>query len=302
MRLFKELGQKYIAEAGRIRTPASEASFMKVMRLCQNQYPDHHLVDFTGEDLTAFCLSRGAAPSTVKNRKSHIISVFNWCAYKRLIQSNPAVDLPFTVPSSNGRVRLGNWLTEAEASSIFQSFDMNDQKARRDRLVFMIGIMLGLRVFEIASLRWEMFTDDLSTLRIKGKGDKLVDLTVPAQLQRELAGWHRERIMGAAGVIPGFRWHWDPALSKRVRVCLWDKPLTDQAFRYIVQEAGDMIGRKLTPHDLRRSFAGILEEKNVSLRDIQLAMRHSNLSTTDRYLQANPARLAKVMTDMRWDF
>lgn len=308
MKLFKTAAERFVNESGTLRTPASVTSFMKVMRTCQRSFPDHHVTDFTGIDLTTFCLSRAdgkdgnPAPATIKHRKSYLISFFEWAAYMRLIQSNPAVDLKFTVKPGGGHVRLGNWLTETEAAEIFRSFDVTNQKDRRDRLVFLIGVTLGLRVFEIAALRWDRFSEDFSALRIKGKGDKIVDMTVPPQLRRELLAWYKERPMGASHVVPAFRWHFNPGKGKRVLVPLWDKPLSDEAYRYIVKTCGDRIGRKLTPHDLRRSFAGILQEKGVELKEIQLALRHSNLSTTDRYLSSNPARLEKLMGGMNWDF
>lgn len=41
----------------------------------------------------------------------------------------------------------------------------------------------------------------------------------------------------------------------------------------------------LRPHDLRRSFAGILEDANTDMRDIQAALGHEQLATTERYLK-----------------
>ena len=311
MKLYPEATNRFITEAGTVRTAASAATFRKDIRLLQKQHPNHHLADFTADDLTIFCLTRYdgldglPAPKTIKKRKSVIISLFDWAAYKRLIQSNPAVDLRFTVKPGGGTVRPGNWLTEQEAAEILQGFDLSSQLDRRDRLVIMIGLMLGLRVFEIAQLRRDMFSPDYATLRMVGKGDKHAELTVPAQLRRVLLDWDKEqRPLDAKFLIPGFRWHWmmvDGSM-KRTLVSRWDKPLGQESYRYLVGKAGKRIGRKLAPHDLRRTFAGILEEKGVPLRDLQLAMRHSNLGTTDRYLKANPARLAKIMNEVTWDF
>jgi integrase len=41
----------------------------------------------------------------------------------------------------------------------------------------------------------------------------------------------------------------------------------------------------LRPHDLRRSFAGMLEDADTDMRDIQAALGHEQLATTERYLK-----------------
>jgi integrase/recombinase XerC len=75
---------------------------------------------------------------------------------------------------------------------------------------------------------------------------------------------------------------------------VWDKPLGEAGLRYAIRGAGRKLGVRLNPHDLRRSYAGILEAQGSDLKDIQLALRHDHLATTDTYLRKNPARAGKV--------
>lgn len=44
----------------------------------------------------------------------------------------------------------------------------------------------------------------------------------------------------------------------------------------------------LRPHDLRRSFAGMLEDNGAPLREIQEALGHAHSITTERYLKQRP--------------
>jgi integrase len=61
--------------------------------------------------------------------------------------------------------------------------------------------------------------------------------------------------------------------------------------RNAIKKRGTQIGLpELAPHDLRRTFAGRLEDNDVPLRTIQPALRHSSVATTDRYLADNPNR------------
>lgn len=307
MKLYVPGAKLYVVEGGAIRTKRSRESFMKVMRLLQSQYPAHHVHDFSSTDLTAFCLTRGdgkpgnPAPSTVRNRRAHVRAFFDWATWKGLAPSNPGLELKFTVKPGNGHVRIGTWLSEQQVGELLRSYDLSDQQDRRDRLVIMFGVMTGLRLFEIAGLSWDAFSADYSSVKIHGKGDKLVEVPLPRQLQEAVREWKREAYMGASAVIPSFRWVWNPGKGKRVLIPMWDAPLGDAGVGYVLKRASELIGVKVTPHDLRRSFAGILEAKGMSLKDIQLLMRHENLATTDRYLSNNPARAKKLAGGLEFD-
>jgi integrase len=79
----------------------------------------------------------------------------------------------------------------------------------------------------------------------------------------------------------------------------WNKPLGPDAITDAVAAAGNRLGVYLRPHDLRRSFAGWLESLATPVREIQLLLRHSNLATTDRYLDQSPTRRRRAMEGKR---
>ena len=51
-------------------------------------------------------------------------------------------------------------------------------------------------------------------------------------------------------------------------------------------------------HDLRRSFASSLLESGADLHDVSLFLGHANITTTSRYLQSTPLRLADALARM----
>jgi integrase len=304
MKLYISGAQLFCDEAGRIRTEQSRRSFMKIMRYLQREYPHHHLKDFTTDELTTFCLLkvterdgtvREPAPSTVTKRRAHIRSVFRWFLWKGLIEDDPAADLEWTVePGSGGVTRLGNWLTATQVAAIYRAFDSTDQLARRDRLVFWFGVLTGLRLFELREITWDSFTPGYEHVKIKGKGNKLALIALPDQLRQSLKEWRFEAPPFAKAVFPSGRpsdrSNWKP----RTTTLYWDMPLQDSGLTYAVRRAGELIGLKLAPHDLRRTYAGIMEAQGNGLKDIQLALRHTHLTTTEKYLKKDPARAAQV--------
>jgi integrase len=51
-------------------------------------------------------------------------------------------------------------------------------------------------------------------------------------------------------------------------------------------------------HDLRREFASRLLESSADLHDVQMFLGHAAITTTSRYLQSTPVRLAKALARM----
>jgi integrase/recombinase XerD len=289
---YEEAVNRYIAEAGRLHTEASVLSFRKVM---------NHLHKFAGRDckledidqhvLTDWCLSNNPAPSTVKKRRAHARSFFGWCAYKEWIKTDPASGLGYSVNPGRGTRRTHTWLSKSELVDLIRA-QPADQAGERDRLILMLGTLCGLRAEEICNLRWDDFSSDWSKLTLVGKGQKPATIGVPAELRSALVRWHEKRPAGAVAVLPTM--YWCNLRDSRVRVAQWDRPLQYHGLLYAVKAAGDVCGLRLQPHDLRRTFAGILEESGVPVTDISRAMRHNNVGTTSRYLEKNPRRTVEV--------
>ena len=55
-------------------------------------------------------------------------------------------------------------------------------------------------------------------------------------------------------------------------------------------------------HDLRRQFACTLLESGADLHDVRDFLGHANITTTSRYLQSTPLRLARVLERMEAGF
>jgi len=294
MKLYPTATVAFLEQTGRYRTKASKTSFGGTMSQFQSRHPNKHVGQFTSADLHKYCSEVGLAPNTIKRRVSMLRAVFEWATWRGMCTTNPSNDLKFTVHPGNHVVKFHKWLTEDEVRRITAAFP-DSPVGRRDRLIFFIGVFLGLRVGEIASLRRSMFSPDFSEVKLTGKGQKLAQMGVGATLQRELTAWMADAPEGCETVIPcavDVTLAWD--LTDPTVTFTWSKPMGAGGIRLAVTRAGARVDIKVRPHDLRRTFAGLLEERGMPVQDISRALRHSNVAVTSRYLERNPRRSADL--------
>lgn len=307
MRLM-EAARLFVEESGRIKTPASRRSFLKVIGHL-NKWADEGdgvtLEELTEQQLTDWCLAPRedgtgpVAPSTIRNRRAHVRSMYSWATWRGYVETDPASQLDWSVSPGTGGVVSHTWLTEEIAKAILDA-PFDHPSAERDRVIILLGMMTGLRAgVEMVGLRWDQFNDEMTTLTIVGKGSKLATVGVPDQLRNALIEWKKKNEVDGPYVLPRFRKVWDPAARREAWMTDWDTPVGYDGVLFAVRNVGKRHGIKLRPHDLRRSFASILEGQGVPLNDISIAMRHENVATTSRYLDRNPAKATAVTSGFR---
>ena len=154
---------------------------------------------------------------------------------------------------------------------------INNADNEKSRLMISLLYSSGLRVSELINMKASEinFYEGTGWVR-KGKGgkDRLFALSKPlcADIQKYLEGREQEYLF-----------------SK-------EKPLTTRNIQKIIkkttQRAG--IGKKVTPHTLRHSFATHLLEAGTDIRVIQTLLGHSNLNTTQVYTHVSSDQIKLV--------
>jgi site-specific recombinase XerD len=64
--------------------------------------------------------------------------------------------------------------------------------------------------------------------------------------------------------------------------------------RWLKRAGISLEGRKIVPHSSRHSLASLLEERGVSLRQIQDLLGHTDLKTTKGYLHSVEGHIRKI--------
>jgi integrase/recombinase XerC len=150
-------------------------------------------------------------------------------------------------------------------------------KALRDTAALMLLYGLGLRLAEVVGLK--EFDVDLSThlVYVVGKAQLTRSLPIPSGALPALHAWRKQRPLG-----PWF-------LSTPQ-----GRALSQRTLGRIVERAGLQSGVKVTPHQLRHSYATHLLGDGANLRHIQTLLGHRNLATTQRYTSVCIERLCEV--------
>ena len=195
---------------------------------------------------------------------------------------NPAVDLQ--APRA-WRV-LPKFLTVDEVDALVAAPDLTTPRGLRDRALVELLYATGLRVSELLALTPTHIDLDGGVLTTMGKGRK--ERMVPfgdeaAQRIRHYLACGRPLLLGS---------HASPRLFVNAR----GGALSRMGFWKILKAYGLQagIGRAISPHVLRHSFATHLLERGADLRAIQMMLGHADLSTTQIYTHVLDQRLRSV--------
>ena len=155
-----------------------------------------------------------------------------------------------------------------------------------DQAVLELAYASGLRLAELRGIRLEQLHLEAGFINVIGKGNK--ERVVPLG-KKAIAALEQYLAAGRPNLITPR----SPAavfLTKRgtpfAPVTLWLR------IKQRARRAG--IGRNVTPHMLRHSFATHLLENGADLRVIQELLGHANISTTEVYTHVAGSRLREV--------
>lgn len=288
-----------------LKSQSTRATFDTACRLLQAQHPDKRVTEFTEEDLVLF-LKQGRdpktgkkwAPGTVKLRATALRVVFGWALWQQLVRVNPALHINRHLKERVQGIKAHIWLTAEESQALVERCDLATPTGLRDRVALLLGLTAGLRVHEISEITWDKVNLWARQLEVDGKGGKIALLPIRPNLQTALEKW---RLMceeangpdvGRQPVVCHVRMsNFVPAEERSTGewTVRWSKSIASGTLRLLVHRAGARIGRPLlAPHDLRRTYAGLLESRDVPLRQISHLLRHASIAVTERYLEGNP--------------
>ena len=132
-----------------------------------------------------------------------------------------------------------------------------------EEVVVTLLYTLGLRISELASLELNEISSEW--VRVMGKGQKGRDIPMLAS---------------SYTLIKKYR---DETRPQRYLFESKGARLSENSLRYLVTKCFKRVGLKVTPHQLRHSYATALLNNNARIADVSELLGHASMSTTQIY-------------------
>ncbi len=225
---------------------------------------------------------RGRSDAYVRKAFFVVRNFAAWSCAKGYARSNPLHDAK--APMLHDRQKV--FLTRAQVASLLTAIRRSGQIHRkRDHALVSTLYYALFRISEALNARPEDFDLTSCNVRVFGKGGKARMIPFHPNLVPILRGWLRERPKDSPLLFPsgGSAGNRAPGQLGQSRVGL--------VLRTIYGPAAGL-GKKVSPHVLRRSGADHLYNKGADLGQLKGLLRHNSVNTTMTYLQVEtPANL-----------
>lgn len=213
--------------------------------------------------------------SSLLRKQSALRAFFKWLQNASPTIKDPTQSLHAPkIPS-----RLPRALEVDATLALLQPPSSTNLKTLRDHAALLLMYGLGLRLSEVCMLKNVDVDLTSCVVRVLGKGGKERVVPIPEQCVVGLRTYADTKPAGSIFFLVGRQ---NGALSTRT------------AARLVEKSAHRVLGRHITPHQLRHSFATHLLASGANLREIQALLGHQNLSTTQRYTHVTAERLFAV--------
>ena len=236
----------------------------------------------TQHHIRAFIANRhrqGLGGKSLQRMLSAIRSFFRWMLREDIAEHNPAT--PVRAPKSPRHLPA-----TLDADTIARLLDIpcDTPLAIRDKAMMELFYSSGLRLSELASLRWEQLDLVSGMVTVTGKGNRSRMVPVGRIASEALIEWRKARLNFASFEEPHvFVSQRGNAIAVRT---------IQTRIRYWAKRQG--MPQNIYPHLLRHSFASHMREASGDLRAVQELLGHADISTTQIDTHLDLQHLARV--------
>lgn len=261
-----------------------ERDLKKMMRYFEGEQHITEVSRITETNLNSYMLyleNRHFAPSTVSRSVASMRAFFQYLTRERVIDKDPSEHLkPPKVEKKMPEV-----LTVREVDLLLGQPSQETPKGIRDKAMLELLYATGIRVSELIHLTWPDVNLSMGYITCRER-DKERVIPFGSVARRALHHY----LADARKVFVG-----DQETEVLFTNCS-GKPMSRQGFWKILKgyAASAGIEKDITPHTLRHSFAAHLIQNGADVRSVQEMMGHSDISTTQMYVNMNVYKIRDV--------
>ena len=253
--------------------------FEKYLEISEEKYKD--LTDEGIKDYIKYMQEEGKKPSTISRGLASIRSFYQYEAKNKVVEKDPTEG----IQSPKIEKRVPSVLTSNEVALLLDQPKNVDLKGTRDKAMLEFAYATGMRVTEIISLNVDDINLETGYATCKnGKKERTVpigEMSLKALKDYMLNARHT--------MIKDDN-------EKALFVNVNGQRLTRQGFWKIIKYYKEQahIDKDITPHVLRHSFATHLLQNGADLKSIQTMLGHSDILSTQIYMQFQDESLKNV--------
>lgn len=220
---------------------------------------------------------RGLSPSSINVQLAALRKLASEAADNGLLSPDIAAEIAKVRGVRYVGSKAGPCLTQEQAQQLLLLPDPATLKGKRDQALLALLLGCGLRRSELAALTIGQFEqrDGRSVIvDLVGKGKRVRSIPSPPWAKAAVDRW-----IDAAGITGGTVLR---PVNKADQVS--GASMTAQSVFEIVERYSRLLGIRVVPHDLRRTFARLAHLGHAPLEQIQLSLGHASAQTTERYI------------------
>jgi integrase/recombinase XerD len=232
-------------------------------------------------------------PKTIKRKVAALKTMFNFFEYDDVIIVNPFRKIKINIKES---VLLPKVMNLKEVENILRiSYRERNKIQNKQTYTYLSSIRsiaiiellfaTGIRVSELCNIKTNDIDLDSGLLKVKGKGNKerIIQICNKASLEplRSYYDMFSKKIVSSGYFL----------------VNRFNLRLSEQSVRNLIKKYSQFakIGRTITPHTFRHTFATLLLEEDVDIKYIQQMLGHSSILTTQIYTHVNIDKQKRIL-------
>jgi site-specific recombinase XerD len=210
--------------------------------------------------------------------------------YFKFLETNNFLGIQLTqlIAAPKKNYRFYSFLTQSEIKLLIESIDTTTILGKRNRALLEVIYSTGARVSEVESMTLKAVNLENNEIEVFGKGRKYRVVYLNQSACKYLRKYLDIRnYFSFSSKTQNYRKEDWLFLNKS------GNQLTVRGIRKILKKYLDKCGisKKISPHDIRHSFATHLLQEGAGIREIQELLGHENISTTQIYTHLNLKKL-----------
>lgn len=248
------------------------------------------LKDVTSTDIGSWVMhlsdSGRLKSSSINRAVATLRSFYRYMRKRGIIQR----DIFISVQALRTSRRLPSFVPEGDmmevVDTVLRRLSNDNWKERRDALIVLMLYTCGLRLAELCGINISDFENNYSSLRVRGKGDKMRIIPLVGRVSQEVQRYLVQNYSDNVCISQ------ENALFLSKQGERISRSDVQRSVARLLRECG--VQGKCSPHVLRHTFATHLLNDGADLREIQELMGHSSLSATQVYTHNNIAQLQRI--------